>query len=521
MVVPLQFLRAALHLFESHGRDRILEMQPQDVYSVTCMHADHSQRYPFYAFLAIAAILVPWLGLADFYTRGEPREALVSQSMLRSGDWILPRSYNDAVPSKPPLFHWIATAASLPCGEVTEFTVRLPSALLALFALGFFLFTLRAALSSRAQLLFTLLLSFSFEWLRAGVSARVDMVHAACLSAGLLATFHAIDGRSRIWWLGAAILLALATLGKGPVAIAIPTIVLVTWIFASGNANLRTFGQAVGSLLLAAVLALSWYGAAYLKAPAEFFDIFWNENIGRFAGTMKEGSPHKHSFLYVLGTLFVGTFPWSPLVLWFALRNAPRSKMAALALWKESPSIVKFSAISAFSIVLFYCIPESKRGVYLLAAYPFMALLVTFGAEREVRVQTLARVLAVACGVVLLAQAVVVPALIAPRRSERRLSEALAANALDGAQIYSFGFEFYGAAFYSRRRFLRLEDAYDAPRGSSKRSIPRSGDLLVVLEPDMAQARNLLQSQNATAEAVGEVSIGKRKVELLRVSSRI
>ena len=40
--------------------------------------------------LAIVCVitLLPFLGLTDFHTKGEPREAIVSYSMLESGNWI-------------------------------------------------------------------------------------------------------------------------------------------------------------------------------------------------------------------------------------------------------------------------------------------------------------------------------------------------------------------------------------------------------------------------------------------------
>ena len=34
--------------------------------------------------------LLPFLGLTDFHTKGEPREAIVAVSMLQSDNWVLP-----------------------------------------------------------------------------------------------------------------------------------------------------------------------------------------------------------------------------------------------------------------------------------------------------------------------------------------------------------------------------------------------------------------------------------------------
>ena len=61
-------------------------------------------------------LLIPWLGLKDFSTRGEAREALVAQAMVQSGNWILPSAYNGAIPSKPPLLHWLISLFSTPGG---------------------------------------------------------------------------------------------------------------------------------------------------------------------------------------------------------------------------------------------------------------------------------------------------------------------------------------------------------------------------------------------------------------------
>ena len=33
-------------------------------------------------------MLLPFLGLSDFNTKGEPREAVVALSMLKDGNWI-------------------------------------------------------------------------------------------------------------------------------------------------------------------------------------------------------------------------------------------------------------------------------------------------------------------------------------------------------------------------------------------------------------------------------------------------
>ena len=45
--------------------------------------------------------VLPWIGLGDFSTKGEPREAAVAVSMLESGNWILPQVYANEFAYKP------------------------------------------------------------------------------------------------------------------------------------------------------------------------------------------------------------------------------------------------------------------------------------------------------------------------------------------------------------------------------------------------------------------------------------
>jgi 4-amino-4-deoxy-L-arabinose transferase-like glycosyltransferase len=59
------------------------------------------------------------------WNRGEAREGLVVQGIVHNQQWILPFR-NGELPSKPPLFHWLAATDALILGE-SDFSTRLPS----------------------------------------------------------------------------------------------------------------------------------------------------------------------------------------------------------------------------------------------------------------------------------------------------------------------------------------------------------------------------------------------------------
>ena len=54
--------------------------------------SDRKKAFWFIALLSVL-VVVPFLGETIFYSKGEPREAIVALSMLESGNWILPVNY--------------------------------------------------------------------------------------------------------------------------------------------------------------------------------------------------------------------------------------------------------------------------------------------------------------------------------------------------------------------------------------------------------------------------------------------
>lgn len=65
-------------------------------------------------------------------------------------------------------------------------------------------------------------------------------------------------------------------------------------------------------------------------------------------------------------TIIAGMLPWTLLVVFalFRIRHLHLRKLSNIEL---------FALIAALTVIVFYCIPHSKRSVYLLPAYPFMA----------------------------------------------------------------------------------------------------------------------------------------------------
>lgn len=341
-----------------------------------------SSRFSLFLLLLIISSLtiVPYLGLTNFHTKGEPREAIVAVSMLQNDNWILPVNNGSDIAYKPPFFHWCIAALSLPTGEVTEFTSRLPSALavIVMSAMCFLFFAKR----SRNDLAFlaSLLLLSGFEVHRAAMASRVDMVLTCFIVLALLQLYRWWEHHLRGIPVWAVLFMSIATLTKGPVGIILPCAVIGVFLLLQKVSLWRTIYKVLPLALLACILPLLWYFAAYQQGGDTFLQLVLEENFGRFLGKMSYES-HEQPVIYYFYITLAGWLPWSLLVIMslFVLKYK-RPHGTVKTYWERFKAYIAhmdrmrlFSLLAIVIIFVFYCIPKSKRSVYILPIYPFIA----------------------------------------------------------------------------------------------------------------------------------------------------
>lgn len=344
----------------------------------------NNQRRIFWLIAVLSIlVLVPFLGESLFYSKGEPREAIVAVTMLQSGNWILPVNYGTDIAFKPPFLYWCIAAVSWLAGEVSEFTTRLPSAVACIGMLLFFFRFVRKRLGQELAVLTSLLLLTSFEVHRAAVAGRLDMLQVAFIVVALCLLYQWDEqGRQRFPWI-AIICMACATLTKGPVGSIFPCMVTGVYMLMQKRGFWKSFGWMFSFGFLSVIPLFIWLYLAYQQGGQEFMDLMLEENTGRFAGTMSYES-HENPVWYNFLTLIWGWIPWTLLFVasLFTLRGvkwkAEEGWMARIRGWWKSfcqqDALQLFCWLAILLIFIFYCIPKSKRSVYLLPIYPFMAL---------------------------------------------------------------------------------------------------------------------------------------------------
>ena len=343
--------------------------------------------------LLIVSILtvLPFIGLTLFYSKGEPREAVVALSMINDGNWILPINNGGDIPYKPPFFHWCIALASLLQGYVSEFTARFPSALsLIATTLGTYCFYAKRK-DSVISMVAALLVLTNFECHRAGMASRVDMM-LACFIVFALFLFYR-------WWekgakglpFGAIIAMTGGVLTKGPIGLILPCLVMWAFFLLRGASFFKTTLRFALYGIMACIVPALWYVAAYKQGGDAFLTLVIEENFGRMLGKMSYDS-HIHPFTYNFTSLLAGWLPYTLLAL-IGLFFAPwRDGMRRLKVCfkgakgtqkvtrllekaKKADPVELFSWLSFGLILLFFCFPSSKRSTYLLPCYPFMAYL--------------------------------------------------------------------------------------------------------------------------------------------------
>lgn len=332
--------------------------------------------------------VLPWIGLGDFSTKGEPREASVAISMLETGNWVLPQVYANEFAYKPPMAHWLMAAFSYPQGYVSEFTSRLPSTLAFICLMGCTLVFFGRRIKFQQAFIATLLLLTCVEMHRAAMTTRVDMLLTTFIVIGLYQLFRWED-RLELKGLPIIIpiLLGCAVLTKGPVGIILPLFVFGVYLLMLRKYSLLTIFKSLLYIGVASsFLPLLWYIAAWKQGGDKFLNVVLAENFGRFfhldTPDITYDLGHENGVWYNFVTLAGGFIPWtiffffSIFGLKWQLKNISFKQIAKDS-WNNILSMEKeklFSLVALVCIIFFYSLPSSKRSVYLMPAYPFIAI---------------------------------------------------------------------------------------------------------------------------------------------------
>jgi 4-amino-4-deoxy-L-arabinose transferase-like glycosyltransferase len=321
--------------------------------------------------LALCFALYFWhLGDLPFHNRGEPREGMVVEAMVSTGDLILPNVNGEYIPFKPPLFHWVAVLAAKLAGRVDEFVLRFPSALFGTLGVLMTYFFAVRLWNRRSGLIAAAVLATSIEWWQAATITQVDMTLAFFISAALMVFYLAyLEERfctPRLLLLAA--LLALGTLTKGPLGVAVPSFVILVFLSIRHDWGFLKKLPLVSGAAVFLLVAGSWYGLAYLQGGWDFFKRqIIDETVLTGVGSYGRHQP----VYYFIPVMFYNMLPWSFFFPGLAVFLYQRRRRLA-------HDHLLYPLVWVVAVLFFFSMALGKRGIYILPLYPAAALL--FGA---------------------------------------------------------------------------------------------------------------------------------------------
>jgi 4-amino-4-deoxy-L-arabinose transferase-like glycosyltransferase len=318
------------------------------------------------------------LGLTD---RDEGSNAEAAREMIASGDWITPTLNGEPRFAKPVLLYWLISGVYRVLG-VSEFAARLPSAVF-----GVLLILLQYTFLSRVRgaavgLFGALMLLLNVEIVAIG---RLVLTDSALIFFTTLAIFgfwlglHGEQGERHFVWLF-YLGMALGTLTKGPIGLAVPLLATVPYLTLTrrwGQFWRRGFPLAGTTLLL--LVAVPWYAAMLSIHGGRYTASAQADTVGRFFSVI---GGHGGTLFFYVPVLLFGFFPWSgflPVALWQALKNVRGStcdvRRSSLEPRTANLELELFAALWVAGVFVFFSASATRLPHYIGPLFPAAALL--------------------------------------------------------------------------------------------------------------------------------------------------
>jgi 4-amino-4-deoxy-L-arabinose transferase-like glycosyltransferase len=333
-----------------------------------------------------AVVTLPGLGIGTLWDNSETAYAEVSREILLFHDAVVMHFNGAPWFIQPPLYFWLAALCAKLLG-VGTLAMRLPSALATIGIGALTGYAVCRIAGLRAALYAVLILSTNVMQAVVGRLAIMDALLDLFVTAAIFAFYAGLQPedwrlsieRRRTWaWYCAWIAMALGVLAKGPVAIAIPAIIVVAWVLWErrdgrmvGFPGLRAW---IGAIVAFGAIVAPWFLLLQLRVGSVgITELIGHYSFGRYLGTI-EGQTGPA--WYYVPALVLGFFPWVaflPASLVIAVRSALDDREASLA---------RLALLWAVLPFLFFSFAQTKLPNYIALEIPALAVLVALWCER-------------------------------------------------------------------------------------------------------------------------------------------
>jgi len=329
------------------------------------------------AALIAALLYLPGLGTPALWEPDEGRYAEIAREMVVSGDYVTPRDNLVRYFEKPPLVYW-AEAGAIHLFGANEFAVRLPAALFTIAEVAVTCLMGEAMFGPVAGLVGAIILALCPLVFVLARFATLDPALAFFVTSALSAFYLASEsgdfanaaGRRRMYT--ASTMLALGTLAKGPVALILAGAIALVWMVIEHRTRQVGRMPIAGCIAIYIAIAVPWFVVAEMRNPGFLRFFFVHEHFQRFISSQEHGwGPY-----FFIPIVLAGTWPW----LFFV--SAGISASSEMPARDKARSALRLLGIWFVIIFVFFSIPRSKLGSYILPALPPIAIVSGLGISR-------------------------------------------------------------------------------------------------------------------------------------------
>lgn len=351
--------------------------------------------------LFAAAIFIPWLGAVGLWDPWEPHYAEVARQMVARRDYVYPYWESAYFYSKPPLLMWMMSVGMNLLGmndvpmhtalpKMTEWFLRMPVALLAIAGIVVLCLAIHRIFGRRLAFLTGFILATSPHYFFIARQLMEDMPLVACveisLGAFLIAEFTKRPGTEEpadpMWWYVMYAFAGFATLAKMSLGIALPGVVVFSYLLLSGDWKLLLRARLLPGILTFLAIAGPWYLTLIMfdghdDEWSTFSKRLVHDNFSRFFGQVHTTTP-AWDFTYFVEQLGWGFFPW------VALIPGAIVAMGRLDRTDTDPKVRAslFFAGWSVGVFTFFTFSGTKFHHYILPALPGLAFCVAYFIDR-------------------------------------------------------------------------------------------------------------------------------------------
>lgn len=324
-------------------------------------------------FLLIARIIANYFIPLNDAT--EARYGEIGRKMLETGNWVtLFHDYGIPFWAKPPLSTWLS-ALSMKLFGVNEFAVRLPGLCL---SVGILLLVWDVAKKHSGAVTATVsilvLASTLYFFLDAG-TVMTDPSLLFCTTLSLVAFWHALVDKNKLWSYVFFIGLGLGLLAKGPIDIVLVGIPIFFWVLLRNQwVNLwKQLPWIKGSFLVLAI-ALPWYILAEIRTPGFLNYFLVGEHLNRFLVPgwtgdkygMAHNAPKGMIWIYAIA----GIFPWNIIGGKWLLTNGKKLP----SLFQDKDGWMSYWCLCMVAPLVFFTFASNIIYPYVFPSLPAFAL---------------------------------------------------------------------------------------------------------------------------------------------------